>query len=216
MHEEIKKIYQTQAGMTADHPVRAYAEKIRYPRWKISRYAREQGWTARQKKEPDWTEKELEVLERSAHRHPEVIQRHLKRAGFSRSVTGIILKRKRMRFLQNLGGYSAQAVAKCFGVDQHCITRWINLGWLKAQRRGHKRVPAQRGDYFYIKDKWIRDFILEYLPEIDIRKVDKYWFVDLLLGKDQGCGPLSVVRKLDETAEDDCPVASDIACAVGM
>lgn len=51
-------------------------------------------------------------------------------------------------------------------------------------------MPAQGGDIYFIRDKWVRDFILAYIAEIDIRKVDKYWFVDLLAGGNIGLGPL--------------------------
>lgn len=184
MHEEIRSLYQSVVGMSSKaHPVRAYAERIGYPRWKITRYAIRQGWIACQKKEPDWSDKELEVLEQSAHRSPEVIQRRLKRCSFSRTVTGIVLKRRRMRFLKNKNGYSAREVAEAFGIDSHTVSRWIRCGGLKAKKRQTRRTPQQGGDIYYIKDKWIKDFILKHLPEIDLRKVDKYWFVDLLMSK---------------------------------
>jgi len=141
-----------------------------------------QGWIAKTRKEPDWGERELKILERSAHLSPERIALRLKRYGFSRSVTGIVLKRKRMRFLRNLHGWSKRQVAACFGVDDHAISRWIRLGYLKAKRRGTKRVEAQGGDHWFIKDKWLRDFIVNNVAEIDFRKVDKFWLVDLLAG----------------------------------
>ena len=69
---------------------------------------------------------------------------------------------------------------RAIGVDDHCITRWIGLGYLQAKRRGTDRTPQQGGDIWYIKDRWVRDFVVDHVNEIDIRKVDKYWFVDLL------------------------------------
>jgi hypothetical protein len=177
MHDAIRQAY---AGETGNGQINDLAARIGLPRWKVTRYAISQGWTARTNKEPDWTAKEIDILERSAHRAPEVIQRYLKRAGFKRSVTGIILKRKRMRLLQNLEGQSAQGLAGCFGIDVHCVMRWINRGQLKAMPRGLHRTPQQGGDIYLIKDRWVRDFVLANLAEVDLRKVDKYWFVDLI------------------------------------
>ena len=176
-HEAIRRAYQ---GETGNGEIRELAKALGLPRWKITKHAIDQGWITRSKKEPDWTERELGILERSAHRSPAIIQRHLARVGFHRSELGIVLKRKRMRFLQNLDGHSGRAVAECFGVDEHCVTRWISLGYLKAKQRGTKRTTIQGGDIYYIKDEWIREFVVNTVSEIDFRKVDKYWLVDLL------------------------------------
>jgi hypothetical protein len=190
----IRRAYQTVVGFSRRSVVKELAARYGVPRWKISRRACHLALTAKQRKEPDWSDRELKILERSAHLGPQVIQRHLKAKGFYRSESGIVMQRKRRRFLQNLHGYSANQVAQCFGIDNKSITRWIHLGYLKATKRGTGRTSRQGGDIYYIKNKSIRDFILEYLPLIDIRKVDKYWFVDLLVGKDQGVGPLSVAK----------------------
>ena len=177
IHDKIKNAYHT---ITGNGEILDLARCLGYPRWKITRYAVQQGWIAKQKKEPNWMDKELEILERSAHLSPEVIQRHLKGAGFRRSAIAIQLKRKRMRFLQNLQGQSARMLSECLGVDVKFVTRAIQNGRLKAHRRGTERTPQQGGDIYYIKDSAIKTYILENLNEIDIRKVDKYWFVDIL------------------------------------
>ena len=177
IHDRIVSLYQRDTG---NGQVRALARALAYPRWKITRYAIQLGLIAKQKKEPDWSEQEIRILERQAHRSPEMIQRKLKRAGFSRSVTGIVLKRKRMKFPGNLEGMSSRSLALCLGVDSHFVTRAIKAGRLKAERRGTKRTEVQGGDIFYIKRKDIRAYILNWLNEIDIRKVEKWWFVDLL------------------------------------
>jgi len=176
-HELIKKVYQTSSG---NGEVKALAKYLKLPRWKVSRYAIQQGWIARQKKEPPWSEDELTILERNAHLSPEVLQLRLKQRGYSRTTTGIVLKRKRLRLLSSLDGQSACSLAECLGVDVHVITRAINDGRLKAQRRGMARKAVQGGDIYYIRDKQVRDYIINNVHEIDIRKVDKLWFVDVL------------------------------------
>lgn len=161
--------------------VRDLAVKFGMPRWRVSKRAVELGVLPVQKKEPVWSEKELKILERNAHKTPPRIQIHLKKAGYQRSQQGIFLKRKRMRFTQNLSGYSARSVSLCFGIDEHTVIRWIEQGWLKAKKRGTERAD---GDHYFIKNQWIRNFIKESVSVIDFRKVDKYWLVDLLTVKD--------------------------------
>lgn len=175
--EQIRKAY---LGDTGNGQIGALSRRIGIPRWKISRYAITMGWTAKHRKEPIWSGEELRILERHAHRTPENIAKKLKKAGFSRTYAGIVIKRKRMRFLQNLKGQSAWSLAKCFGVDVHFILRAIRDGRLRAKRRGTARVEANGGDMWFIKDKWVRRYVLENVHEIDFRKVDKYWVVDLL------------------------------------
>ncbi len=176
-HAVIKRTYQTSTG---NGEVRDMAKSLGLPRWKISRYAILNGWVATNKKEPNWSKKELRILESAARHCPKVIQGKLKKAGHSRSETGIVLKRKRMRFLKNLNGQSATMLAGCFNADGHVITRAIQEGRLKAKRRGTKRTAKQGGDSYFIKNKDVKNYIIENLNEIDIRKVDKYWFVDIL------------------------------------
>ena len=185
IHELIKRVYKTSSG---NGEVKALAKRLKFPRWKITRYAIKQGWVARQKKEPNWCEDEIAILERNAHLSPEVIQQRLKANGYIRTLQGIVLKRKRMRLLSSLDGQSARAFSECLGVDEHVVIRAIHEGRLKAQKRGTGRVPAQGGDIYYIIDKHARDYIIDNLHEIDIRKVDKWWFVDILAGGEYGLG----------------------------
>lgn len=184
--DQIRKVYLTEVtfkSVAHKGPVRDLSLKIGIPRWRISVRARDLGLLPVQKKEPEWSERELRILLASAHLSLQRIQIHLKKAGFKRTCQGIELKRKRMRYLKNLNGHSATQVALCFGVDIKAVTRWIAKGWLQAKRRGTNRTAIQGGDYWWIKDKWIKDFIISSVAVIDIRKVDKYWLIDLLAGK---------------------------------
>ncbi len=180
--EMIRKLYREQYN-PREGKVRDLAEKLNMPRWRISRRALEIGALEPRIKEPPWSERELHILELNALYTPAVIQRKLKAYGFKRSVYGIALKRKRMHYLQQQIKNSALAVAECFGVDNHTVTnQWIKKGLLKAKRRGTQRTESQGGDEWFIKDKDIRKFIIENIGIIDLRKVDKFWFVDILAG----------------------------------
>ncbi len=180
MAEEIEQVY---LSATGNNEVNELAKRMKLPRWKITRYAIGKGWIAKSRKEPDWTDQEINILSMSAHRGLDTIQRNLKKSGFTRSITGIQIKRKRLRLLQNLNGQSGCQLAECFGVDYKTISRWVRMGYLRSDRRGTNRTEAQGGDIFYIKDDWVRTFVLNYLDIIDFRKVDKWWIVDIIAGE---------------------------------
>jgi hypothetical protein len=131
-------------------------------------------------KEPVWSPEEVALLERWGHLTDPVIQRKLKSAGYQRSVNAIHLKLKRLRIKQNLDGYSACSLAAAFGVDPHKITTWVRRGMLRATHRGTERTERQGGDTFWITHKAVRGFVLAYPDEVDLRKVEKWWFLDLI------------------------------------
>ena len=223
MDKEIRRIYQEHVGMKASsqgyHPVKDLAAKFGMPRYTISNRATLLGVHARQKKEPDWFDKEKSILTNHAHLSAERIRKKLKEKGFKRSLTGIIIKRKRMHLLKNLKGQSAASLAECFGVDNSTVAYWIRKGWLKAKKRGTNRKPQQGGDMYFIKERQVRRFIIEYLSLIDFRKIDKYWLVDLLAGGKNGLGPLALKIDSQDTDEREyenkmVEVESDIAAEV--
>jgi hypothetical protein len=85
-----------------------------------------------------------------------------------------------MRFKHDGSFYSAYSLAQALGIDPHAVTRWIKSGHLQAKFRGTARGPQQNGDSYLIQEKDVRRFILEHPTEIDLRKVDQLWFLDLL------------------------------------
>jgi len=102
----------------------------------------------------------------------------LKAAGYGRTVTGIHLKLKRMKFKHDGSFYSASGLAQALGIDSHAVTRWIKSGHLKAKFRGTARTEQQNGDIYLIHEKDVRRFILEHPTDIDLRRVDQIWFLD--------------------------------------
>ena len=115
----------------------------------------------------------------------ERIRLKLKAAGFGRTATGIHPKLKRMRFKHDHGFYSANGLAQALGIDSHAVARWIKRGHLKAQFRkaqfrGTARGDRQNGDIYLIRERDVRQFILEHPTDIDLRKVDQLWFLDLI------------------------------------
>lgn len=180
--EEIRKAYMSKIGFSRRPELAHLALKLGIPRWKIQQRARRIGAYQPRIKEPPWSEQELHLLELNAMYACETIQRRMKAAGFMRSIAAIDIKRARMAFRQQQDPTSCRAVSVCFGVDVHTIMRWIEKGWLRATKKGTKRLAVQGGDEWVIKPKDIRAFVVEHVGVIDLRKVDKFWFVAMLAG----------------------------------
>jgi hypothetical protein len=174
----IRVVYLRNRDAKARPNIHILAKKTGIPHWALKKRARELG-LARTKELP-WSEAELEILARYAWMSDERIRLKLKAAGYSRSATGIHLKLRRMKFKQDPSFYSANALAQALGIDSHVVSRWIKRGHLKAELRGTERGEQQNGDIYLIREKDVRRFILEHPSEIDLRKVDQLWFLDLL------------------------------------
>lgn len=178
----IRRVYQEEVGMRSilhTGYLKELSKELGMPNWRISKRATELGVLPTKRKEPNWSERELKILQSSAHLSLGRIQKNFKKCGFHRSQQGIQQKRKHMRYLQNLNGHSAASVAIAFGIDKKGVVRWIEKGWLKATRRETTRDEGN-ANMFFIKDKWIKAFIIDSVAVIDFRKLDKYWLVDLL------------------------------------
>jgi hypothetical protein len=144
LDQAIREIYLQNARSRMRPGVRQLASQIGIPHWAIKKRARELGLT--RTKEKSWSEPELAILARYAWMSKERIRLKLKSAGYARTVTGIHLKLKRMRFRSDPSFYSAKGLADALGIDSHVVTRWIKAGHLRAELRGTKRTELQGGD----------------------------------------------------------------------
>ncbi|MBY0502716.1 MAG: hypothetical protein K2X03_02320 [Bryobacteraceae bacterium] len=178
MDDEIRRAYHLFLDFSNRRAISACARKLQLPKWMVTRRGAVLGLA--RVKEPVWSDAEVALLERWGHLTDAVIQRKLKAEGFERSINGVHLKMRRLRIKQNLDGYSAHALALAFGVDGHKITYWINRKMLKASRRQTDRTEQQGGDTYWITHAAVREFILSHPDEIDLRKVEKWWFLDLI------------------------------------
>jgi hypothetical protein len=174
----IREIYLNHRDAKTRPGIRLLARKVGMPHWALKKRARELG-LARTKELP-WSEPELAILSRYAWMSDERIRLKLKAAGYARTVTAIHLKLKRMKFKHDGSFYSANSLAQALGIDSHAVTRWIKSGHLKAQLRGTARTEQQNWDIYLIHEKDVRRFILEHPTDIDLRKVDQLWFLDLI------------------------------------
>lgn len=157
---------------------REIGEKIGWPKHRVANRARELG-LARVKEHP-WSAEELALLEKIAHFTPAVIAKRFAKRGFNRSANGIKVKLTRLGLKSASDFYSATVCSKLLGVDQHLVSRWIRLGYLKARRKDTERSSAQGGDEYLINDVWVRAFVQQHPTAFDVRKVDQMWFLNLV------------------------------------
>jgi len=179
--ERIREAWPSLAGKKG--AVRDLARQLEIPSWWLSKRALTLGLTVhRVTKEPPWSKAELDLLERIPLSNPESASRTFREHGFNRTPAALMNKAKRLRISRRwTETLSAGAAAKVLGVDAKNLTRWIAEGFLKASKRETGRLAQQGGDTWSITREDLRAFVLDNLEAIDIRKVDKFAFVDLLL-----------------------------------
>jgi hypothetical protein len=152
-------------------------------------------------KDIPWSNAEIRILEQFAWMSEGRIQIKLKAAGFSRTKTAIHVKLSRTAARQNTPYFTMNALAMCFGVDGHVITRWVRLGYLKYKLKGSERHEGNGGDMQMIHENDVRKFIFARPLEFDIRKVDQLWFLDLVTnGKICGGRDVSVAADQEVAA----------------
>jgi len=174
----VRETYLNRSRDKSRFSTRVLAKKVGIPHWALKKRAQELG-LARTKELP-WSEAELEILARHAWMSHERIRLKLKAAGYARTTTAIQLKLKRMRFKHDASFYSAKGLADALGIDSHAVVRWIKQGHLRASTRGTARTEQQNGDTYLIHERDVRRFILQHPTDIDLRKVDQLWFLDLI------------------------------------
>ena len=176
--ERDREILYTYSINTDSKPrVISLAKKFNMPRWAIYQRALKIGAVNSSHQKRPWNDEEIRILEKNARYEPLTIKKKLAKAGFQRSMAGIVLKRKRMRLLSNLEGMSACICAEFLGVDLHWVLNHINTGSLKAEVI--RRDREGRANYF-IREKDLREFIINNPDLIDLRKVEKYYFIELV------------------------------------
>lgn len=169
--------------------VKEFAYNIGRPAWWVSKRARDMGLKTPRFKEPDWCEAEIELLHATAHVTPKAAREKLMRAGYRRSMTAIVVKRKRLGVRPDANGYyNAGQVAALMGVDSNTVIRWIRFGELPAQKRG-LAVDVNR-DNWWVNEAGLRKFVITHPLRVDLKKIpdaNRLWFIGLVAG-DPGLG----------------------------
>lgn len=161
------------------------AQSLNRPRYWVSQQAAKLGCVPPRFKEPPWTQAELDIIANAAHLDPKTLKKHLARAGFQRTATAVVVKLKRLGADRTDPHHcTANALATLMGVDRKTVCDWITKGWLAADRRGNQQFVEHEHerDHHWIRYTAVRRFIVDHPAHVDIRKVDKFWFIDLLAG----------------------------------
>lgn len=135
--------------------------------------------------DPRWTQEEIEYLEKNLLKMTS--KDIAKRLG--RTVIAVQAKALRLNlYKSNLDGYTKADLALGLGIrDHHKIEKWIDRGWIKGKKLPISEYATRQPWVFTAKA--IRDFIIAHPGEIDLRRVEKVWFIDIMAGGD-GIGAL--------------------------
>jgi hypothetical protein len=147
------------------------------PRWAVYQRALQIVVVTSSHQKKKWEDEEIKILKKNARYEPQTIKKRLEAAGFQRSISSIVLKRKRMRLLVNLKGMSACLCAEFLGIDLHRVLDFIKSGLLKAEIIRQDREGKAN---YYIRGKNLRSVIMNNPDLIDLRKIEKYYFIELL------------------------------------
>lgn len=163
----------------------AFADKWGLPRWWVTKRATAFGLVMPHRKEPDWTAAEVSLMSKVPLHDPDRCATIFREHGFRRSPTSIMVKAKRLSLSRRATReeMSATKVAKFLGVDGKTVTRWILEWGLPAKKRDDRRLAQQGGSSWDIKPADLRRFVIDHLEHVDLRKVDKFAFVQLISGE---------------------------------
>jgi len=150
------------------------ARRLNVPRWAVNRRAAALGLT--RTKDRPWSPDDEAYLEANLHRFSiKTLAGRLQR-----SPTAVKLKAKRLGLRKYDEGYTASSLAEALGVDPHWVLTRIRSGKLRASHRHTERTPQQGGDSWLITDEALLEFLREHPYDVDLRKVDSLWFMDLI------------------------------------
>ncbi|MDP2856551.1 MAG: hypothetical protein Q8P50_01060 [Bacillota bacterium] len=150
------------------------ADRLKVPRWAVNRRAAALG-LSRPKDRP-WSAQEGAYLEANFHHvSAKTLARRL-----ARSPTAVKLKAKRLGLRKYDEGYTASSLAEALGVDPHWVLARIRSRKLRASHRHTERTIQQGGDSWLVTDDAVLELLAEHPYDIDLRKVDSLWFMDLI------------------------------------
>lgn len=160
------------------------AAQVGRPKWWCCKRAVALGLAQPGLRQPDWTPSEDELLRSMAHLAPGNIARRLKAAGHPRSPAAVTVRLKRLGVSRRQarldeGLLSANQLAGVMGVDLKTVLRWIERENLPAVRRHGAADESSRSNYEIAAPR-LRSWLAGRAALVDLRKVDKYWFFDLV------------------------------------
>lgn len=178
----VRKIYSTQSFAQRRKMVKAHLPQLA-PRNKYQVYQRaiKLGILQPLTKPLPWSDAEIEIVEKHAHRGDVYVQKQLKQNGFSRTENAVHVFRIRhvtgvRQGKIDAGIYTACQAADIIGASSRTVTQWIDKGWLKA-KRGTQHGPHVTWE---IKAADLRRFVIDHIGYCDLSRADKYTLIDVL------------------------------------
>lgn len=162
--------------------VRELAARVGRPEQWVRKRAHAMGLTAIRLKEPKWSEEEerlLATLVREGLNPKQIRGAMLREGGYRRSLGAIVQRVSRRLGLgfendpEETGRYNLGQVATLMGVARTTVERWILKHGLVAKHAS--------GDVAWeVKRESLRRWIIDNPMNIDLCKVDKFWFIELV------------------------------------
>ena len=111
---------------------------------------------------------------------PEKCSEIFRAHGFKRTATAIMVRTKCINLSRKYTDtLSARDASKIIGWDNKTVCEYCLKGLIKSSRRKTKRLPQQGGSPHSIERTDLRQFVIDNLELIDLRKVDKFAMMDL-------------------------------------
>jgi AraC-like DNA-binding protein len=133
-------------------------------------------------KRTKWFEMEKKIVEDNRTMSDRTISRKLLESGFNKTEAMVTsYKRKRKISWNNGDRLSASQIAEGLGVHHTTVRVWIQLGKLKGEKI--EMVLFNETNPFLVTSQDLKKFIDKNRELIDLRRADKYFIFDVLLGR---------------------------------
>lgn len=166
------------------------ARWLKVPVGTIRKWSQQLG-VARQR-DPRWTEEEIAYLEKN------LLKMSFEEIAWKlgRTVTAVRTKANRLSlYRMDVNGYTLKDLMLGLGIrDHNKVDKWIERGWIKGKKLPTSDHAAHQPWCF--SPAQIREFVLAHPEEIDLRRVEKIWFIDIIAGP-RGLGRLDAPNKGD-------------------
>lgn len=159
-----------------------FARSINRPHWWVKLKAATLGLTYSRLKPDPWCDRSIDLLTEHAAKAPQTIRTILIKAGYRRTLSAIVNKRKTLGMAvgderEVAGLWNLKRVARALGVADKTVLRWIRTEAITAQRR-----PGSANEEWEIKLPELRRFCAENSNEYDLRRVDRDDFLWIAFG----------------------------------
>jgi hypothetical protein len=154
------------------------AASFGWPKWVVTKRAGQMALTTAPSHRVPWTPGEERFLsENLGERHLHWLAQRLRRPA-----SAVALKIKRMHLSRRWrSGYTLRDLGMALGEEHRKITRWIDAGRLRAERRGASSGPR---DGWHITDGAVLDFLRDHPLEVRLDRVDQLWLLDLVFSRE--------------------------------